>query len=342
MGCGASVEPGKTDSAETSLKAPQEPVVPVDPSKFTSVCKKAQGQRATWLAASQLLVISSDNEAEVHPLEVLDLTTTTFQEVGSLKGLAWPLVTASRDRQRYAAVAGLEVQVRSSATHETTLTLSVPGQGANYVSSLEFSPDGRHLAAVVDNVCTVYDMEGNSVLTVEGEKRTMSACWYDADTLLSMNEWIIYYHTLSSKELINKWELPQGTVAEAHVSKDKKLLVSDDNAHLKLLSWEPDMKAFETLQTFDAPPGNYSGPSNLVVFSDERSVLYEPGGGGNFRYHNLETGEIITVPRGEGPEEGLASVSQATLAPAEDYIAILGFSGLEVFRLIRAAPENPA
>ena len=27
------------------------------------------------------------------------------------------------------------------------------------VSSLEFSPDGRHLAAVVDNVCTVYDME---------------------------------------------------------------------------------------------------------------------------------------------------------------------------------------
>ncbi|CAE7201600.1 Gpatch4, partial [Symbiodinium necroappetens] len=223
------------------------------------------------------------------------------------KGLAWPLVTASRDRQRYAAVAGLEVHVRSSATHETTLTLRVPGQGAAYVSSLEFSPDGRHLAAVVDNVCTVYDMEGNLVLTVEGEKLKMSACWYDADTLLSLNEWVIYYHTLSSKELVNKWELPQGTVAEAHVSKDKKLLVSDDNAKLKLLAWEPDMKAFETLQTFDAPPGNYSGPSNLIVFSDERSVLYEPGGGGNFRYHNLETGEIITVPRGEGPEEGLPS-----------------------------------
>ena len=45
-----------------------------------------------------------------------------------------------------------------------------------------------------------HPLQGNSVLTVEGEKRTMSACWYDADTLLSMNEWIIYYHTLSSKD----------------------------------------------------------------------------------------------------------------------------------------------
>ena len=32
MGCGASTEPGKT-----SLKALEEPVVPVDPSKFTSI-----------------------------------------------------------------------------------------------------------------------------------------------------------------------------------------------------------------------------------------------------------------------------------------------------------------
>ena len=43
-------------------------------------------------------------------------------------------------------------------------------------------------------------LQGNLVLTVEGEKLKMSACWYDADTLLSLNEWVIYYHTLSSKD----------------------------------------------------------------------------------------------------------------------------------------------
>ena len=44
MGCGASAEPGKTGSAETSLKALEEPVVPVDPSKFTSISAVFRGR----------------------------------------------------------------------------------------------------------------------------------------------------------------------------------------------------------------------------------------------------------------------------------------------------------
>eukprot|EP00435_Cladocopium_sp_Y103_P050880 s1311_g15.t1 len=338
MGCGASGQkPAATEDKEAVKEAAQEakaPLVSIDESKFTSVFKKEGAQSGAWISDKLYVYVLGDNEVEEHPVAVLDINTMTATEVATLAGKDWPKAAASADGSMYALNAGPVVKIFKSADHSEVCSITTPSP--HYVSQMAFSPDGKKIACEGDRCKSwVYSVpEGTELLALEGEKTTdygMNPVWWDNDTLFSFHMWFLYAHTVSTKALITKFEVPKGLFLPSgvHITKSKKIYASNDKGVLHELTY--DGMQFDIKQDYERFSDDI-GPDNMQVFSDEQTVLYEKSGGGHFHVKVVGQYEKKVLKRGE-VEDDLPSIKEVRMNSTETLIATMGFKGLEVFSL---------
>lgn len=336
MGCGASGDkPAEAkEAAKEEVQEAKAALVSIDESKFTSIFKKGGAQSGAWIGDKLYVYVLGDAEVEEHPVEVLDINTMTATQVGTLTGKDWPYTAASADGSMYALAAGPVIKICKSSDHSEVCSITTPSP--HYVWQLAFSPDGKKIACEGDRCKSwVYSVpEGTELLAVEGEKTSdygMNPLWWDNDTLFSFHMWFLYAHTVSTKALITKFEVPQGQFPASGVqmTKSKKIYVSNDKGVLHELTYDGTM--FDIKQSYERFSDD-CGPDNMQVFSDEQTVLYEKAGGGHFHVKVVGQYEKKVLKRGE-VEDDLPSIKEVRKNSSETLIATMGFKGLEVFSL---------
>lgn len=330
MGCGASsAKPAEAkEAAKEEVQEVKAPLVSIDESKFTSIFKKGGAQSGAWISDKLYVYVLGDNDVEEHPVEVLDINTMTATQVATFTGKDWPSTAATADGSMYALAAGPVLKIFKSSDHSEVCSITTPSP--HYVSQLAFSPDGKKIACEGDRCKSwVYSVpEGAELLALEGEKTTdygMKPLWWDNDTLFSFHKWFLYAHTVSTKALITKFEVPKGefVASGVHITKSKKIYVSNDNGVLHELTY--DGMQFVIKESYERFSDSI-GPSNMQVFSDEQTVLYEKSGGGHFHVKVVGQWEKKVLKRGE-VEDDLPSIKEVRKNSTETLIATMGFKG---------------